>query len=208
MFSGERSPIQDYLPRYLNNFSNISPIASINLTFSFGAAMQLNDTNGHFHVAGIQTYSDLTIAMVDTQVLRSLCEFPISMVKMLTIKWYTNTTCPEASRPGDYLTLVLMTNLHTLMLNNYINPSLIVALNPNHNTSKKVLCPKSEELILDVQMCNEYCMDELLEMVKEQASMHAVLLVIVIISQQELIPMEKKISRFVRHVSHVEYRFR
>ena len=50
-------------------------------------------------------------------------------------------------------------------------------------------------------------MDGLLEMAKEQASIHAVLLVIVIVPQQELILMEKeKISRFVRYVSCVEYR--
>ena len=188
-FSGDRSPIPDYLPRSLDNLSNISHITSIKVDFDSGVAMRLKGPNRDLHVLGFRIDAGfLPIPTFDQRILRSLNELPISTTEILEIGQYDNSTHPEA-----YRTLLLMNDLLTLRLDDYINPSFISALNPNRNTSNTVVCPKLEELILCIQaQWDEPCIDELLEMVEERASMGAKLSVMVIVCPRILIPAEEE----------------
>ena len=103
-----------------------------------------------------------------------------------------------------YQVFLLMDNLHTFTLVDCDNIPFILALDPNHNTSNIVTCPKLEGLVLYICGLYEFCIDELFEMVKQRALRGVKLSTIVIIS--EGLDLEKAVLSLRQYVSHVEYK--
>jgi hypothetical protein len=203
-FGGDESPIPDYVPGFLDNLRNISHVTSVILYFSLGMAIQLNGPSGGLYVLGRRVGGGPTPPILDHRILRSLTQFHISTTARLAIIQY-GTLAYSKTEKSAYQTL-LMSNLRTLTLSDCDDPSFIFALNPDHNTANTVVCPELEELVLYVRdQQQESCIDELLAMVEVRASRGAKLLVVVIVSPQELIPAEK-VFGLKSYVSRVEYR--
>ena len=178
-FGDQSFPVPDYLPESLDNFRNVSHITSVNLDFDVGPAMRLNGPSGGLHMAGSSGFFP---PMLEEQTLRLINWFPISTTKSLTVSLYRVSADPNTEESAAYQLLLPMKDLRTLTLMNCTNLSFILALNPNHNTSNEVLCPKLEELVLYIQVRRgESLADELLEMAKARASRGARLSAIVIV---------------------------
>ena len=196
-------PVPDYLPRSPDNLGNISHITSINLSFYLGPSMQLHGPSGELRMVGT-TY--FLAPMLDSQTLRFLHKFPISSTESLAILRYTTSADSNTEESAAYQTLLTMNDLRTLTLTNCINLSFILALNPNHNPSNIVLCPKLEKLALYVQRRrDESFVDKLLEMAKARASKGVMLSTIVMVCRRELISKEK-VPDLRNYTAHLEYR--
>ena len=204
-FAGE-SPITSHFPRPIDNLANISHITSINLRFDSRILMQIKGPSGGLHVAADQMYMHYPPPILDSPILRSLNELPISTTERLMIIHYDGSADPKIEESSAHQTLLLMNSLRTLTLINCTDLSFILALNPIHNTSNVVACPKLVELVLYIQrQQEESCINKLLEMTKERASRGAKLSTIVVVCPQELIRAEN-ILGLRRYVSCVEHR--
>ena len=98
-----------------------------------------------------------------------------------------------------------MNALHTLTLTDCLNLDFVFALNPGRTPSEAVICTELEELVLYIESGDRFCIDELLEMVKERASRGIKLSAITIVCPQEFVPA-KVVDKFRDYVSSVEYR--
>jgi hypothetical protein len=204
-FSGEKSPIPDYVPGSLDNLRNISHVTSVILDFSLGMAIQLKGPSGGLYVLGRWVGGGLTPPILDHRILRSLTQLHISTTARLAIIQY-GTLVHSKTEKSAYQTLLLMSNLRTLTLSDCDDPSFIFALNPDHSTANTVVCPELEELVLYVRdRQQKFCIEQLLAMVEVRASRGAKLLVVVIVSPREFIPAEK-VFGLKSYVSRVEYR--
>jgi hypothetical protein len=99
-----------------------------------------------------------------------------------------------------------MEDLRTLTLTQCNNLIFILILDPDKNTSKIVLCPKLEEIILYIKHPNQFHINELLSMAEERASRGAKLSMIMIVTTDALAPT-KEVFQLRKHVSRVEYKF-
>ena len=106
--------------------------------------------------------------------------------------------------PG-FQTLSAMTNLHTLVLTECDNLPFILALNPDKNSSKLVLCPGLEELVLYVESQDQFQIRCLLRTTKERASRGMKLSSITIAGLGELVPAEG-VFKLGEYVTRVAYR--
>jgi len=166
-FDGERSPILDYLPRFLDNLQNISHITSINVRFGSGVAIRVNGPSGGLYVFGHQDDSRVPLPMLGHQILRSLNKLPILTTERLAISLY-HTPAQKTEASGPYQVLLPMSNLRVLTLSYCDSVSFLLALNPSQNTSNAVVCPKLEELVLYIlEQQGESEIEGLLEMVME-----------------------------------------
>lgn len=140
------------------------------------------------------------------QILPSLRVFPLSTVERLSITGHEALADPETEGLDHRQTLLLADNLRTLTLTGLQNLPFILALNPGHNASDTVVCPKLEEFVLYIQrQGDESCIEALSEMAKERASRGAKLSTVVIVCPQELIAAEGMFG-LDSCVSHVERR--
>ena len=203
-FDSEASPIPVHLPKDLNNLNNLSPVTSINLSCRPGVFLRLNGPSGGLYVFGIST-GEGTLTAIHRRVLRSLHRFCISVTERFMITAYSAPTPLQAGRSPPLQTLLLMNALCTLILIDCHNVPFISALNPCKTPSGTLVCPKLEELVLYVKNKDWFCINELLEMVKERSSRGAGLSTITIFSSQEFVPA-KKVLKLRDHVSCVEYR--
>lgn len=97
-----------------------------------------------------------------------------------------------------------MNNLHTLTLTKCNNLPFILALNPEENSSKLVLCPNLEELVLYIALRDQYHIEHLDNMAKKRALRNAKLSLIKIVSVGGLVP-GREVFKLREHVTHVEY---
>ena len=197
--------ISDYLPEPLDNLCNISRITSINLGFGSGMAMRLKGPSGGLYVIGTWMAVGYVSPTLGFDTLQSLDRFCISTTERLAITRYRAGACMEDEVSGVFQIFFPMNNLRTLTLTECNNLPFILALDPNHNTSDMVICPKLEELVLYVQERDDPCIDELLAMAERRASDGAKLSTVVIIHPRELAPEEKMLD-LRSHVSRVEWR--
>jgi len=201
-----RFPVPDYLPKSLDNLGNISHINSINLTLNFTLAIRLHGPSGDLLMGC--TVDCLEMGW-DSQILRSLNKLPISSTESLRISGYHTPADLNTKQSAAYQTLLTMNNLRlrTLTLINCINLSFILALNPDHNASNTVVCPKLEKLVLDIQIRrqqDESFVNELLEMAKARASIGVGLSTITIVRPWELVS-EEEVRDLKHYVVYLEY---
>jgi len=203
-FGYEGFPIPDHLPSSLDNLGNIAHITSINLDFNLGPALRLKGPSGNLYMVGVSHYLH---PMLDSRTLRFLPKFPISSTESLTIARYATSAGSNTEESAAYQTLLTMNDLRTLTLVNCINLSFILALDPNHNASNTVLCPKLEKLLLyNIRgRQDESFVDELLEMAKARASMGVRLSTIGMVCGRELISKEK-VPDLRNYVGNFEYK--
>ena len=203
--SGEGFQILDHLPTPIDNLSNISPITSINLGFGSGMGIRLNGSSGGLHMFGPWFRGGLTPSTIYQRILQSLGEFHVSTTERLTVTQYDASAHPETDESGAYQTLRPMNNLRTLTLIDCTDLPFLFALNPKHNRSNTVVCPKLEELVLYIRkQQDQRCVDGLLEMVKGRASRDARLVTVTVVCSWELAPAE--VFGLRRYVSRVEHR--
>ena len=199
----ETSPVPGYFPKSLDHLDNISHITSINLRFDLEMAIRLNGPSGSLYALGVTDDAGFTPSVSERLILESLNKFSVSTTERLAITDYT----ASADRFGAYEILILMDNLRTLTLIDCDNTSFILALNPDRNASKTMLCPGLEELVLsfeDFENFEETCVDELLEMAKARASRGTKLSTLVIASSWITTPED--VPDLEGCVSRVEYR--
>ena len=143
-------------------------------------------------------------SVVDCRVFQSLSLFRISAAGSLAITRYRAPASTETEQSPVYQTLALMNNIRTLTLVDCLNLPFIFALNPKQDSSRTIVCPELEELVLYIRNKDRFCINELLEMVKERASSGARLSIVTIVGFQVFVP-GKEVFKLKNHVSRVEY---
>ena len=202
-FNANSFPLPDYLPRSSDNLCNVSHITSINLNFDLGPAMRLHGPSGDLRLVG---RSDFLVPILDSQALLDLHKFPISTTESLAISRYAIPADSSTEEAAVYQTLLTMNNLRTITLTNCITLPFILALNPNHNASNAIPCPKLQELVLDIQRRRDgLFVDELLEMARARASMGVRLSTIAINCLWEPVSKEKA-PGLENYVANLDYR--
>ena len=198
-------PIPICLPKPFDNLKNIFPIISINLLCNSSLSLRLNGPNGGVYIYGKLTGGSASLLNFHHQGFRSLDHLPISSTERLTIGTYNILPPPQIERSIAYQTLLLMKSLRTLTLTDCHNATFIFALDPSKNSSRTLLCPALEELILYIKREEQFCLEELLVMTKERSSKDAGLLTIKIIST-EIFASAAEVFKLRDHVMWVKYR--
>jgi hypothetical protein len=198
-----KSPISAHFPTTSNNLGNLSHITSINIRCKPNIALRLEGSNGGLYIRDRHWFD--VAAVMDDRVLRSLNYFSIPVTRRLTVTQYGTSPLPEVEKSLVFQTLLRMNALRTLTLRDCLNLDFVFALNPNRIPSKVVVCPELEELVLYIETGNRFCIDELLDMVKERASRGAKLSTITIVCPREFVPT-KEVDKLRGHVSSVEYK--
>ena len=207
-FMGGLSPIPPLLPETLENLGNTPHISSVNLYFDeINKYVRLHGSSGEVYMLGNCIESCPPSQITDRRIVRSLgyC-FDLRGAQRLAVAQYESETLSEVDESGPYHILSHMKNLRTLTLTRCNNPPFILALDPTQNRSKRVLCPKLEEVILYVQELDSFNIKELRRMAKERALVGMKLPSITIVGLGKLIPREK-VAKLREYVAHVLYKF-
>jgi hypothetical protein len=136
-----RSPIEDHLPKSLDNLRNLPNFTTIHLDDWFPLT-RISGPNGQVNMVSRITGDNTTYS-----VLESLAQFDTSTAERLKIDYshYTSGGLP-------YRVLLSMINLRTLTLFLCGNTHIFVnTLHPSMSSSEVVVCPKLEELILGLR---------------------------------------------------------
>ena len=142
---------------------------------------------------------------MDRRILRSLDPSILSTTHGLAVSRYEHPRPTEVEKCPVSRTLSSMKSLRTLILTKCNNLPFIVALNPQENPSKLLLCPILEELVLYIKSRDQFHIEQFTSMAKERASKSAKLFSITIVGLDELAPV-KKVFKLREHIEHVDYR--
>ena len=202
---GETSLLQEYLQETSANFKNLSHITAINLHFDVTEKyVRLSGQSGELRVSA-RVEEAIYAWTRDRRILLSLSPRILSTAQRLAVSKYDHPKPPGIEECPVFQTLSAMTNLHTLVLTECDNLPFILALNPDKNSSKLVLCPNLEELVLYVESQDRFRIKYLLGMTKERASRGVKLSSITIVGLEELAPAEGMFG-LREHVTRVDYR--
>ena len=201
-FTGDKSPVPNFLPKTLGNLGNIFPISSVNLTLSgCEKYVRLDGPSGGLYMLGDwMDWEGVPLFTLDRRILRSFSCFDLSGTQRLTITQYKPPPVDAV-----YHILSRMKDLRTLTLTQCNNLPFILALNPDRNSFNCTLCPKLEELVLYIKGLEPFNIEELMSTVKERASAGTKLSSITIVGLGELTP-GKKAFKLKEYVTHVDYR--
>jgi hypothetical protein len=206
-FTGDKSPLRDYLPKTAENLKNISRITAVNLHFDGRKrSVRLHGSDGGLYMFSFKKYGTENIPSLDSDILRSLDYFTLWRTRALAITEYELPTPTEIESSAPYHILHLMKDLHTLTLTQCNNLPFILVFNPDQCPSKRLLCPKLEELVLYVGTRDSFNITELMAMAKGRASGNKKLSSITIVGLDELLP-GKEVFKLGKYVTRVEYRF-
>jgi hypothetical protein len=207
-FSGVKSPLPDYLPNTARNLKNLCDVTSVNLYFDPAEKyVRLTGPSGGLHIFG-HWEDDVEATpppVLDRQILRSLDYFSLHMTRRLAIGKYKPPILSRVNKSSPYYILCDMKDLLTLTLTRCNNLPFILALDPDQNRSKHLLCPKLEELVLFVEDQNAFNIPELVHMAKGRASKDAKLSSITIVGLGELVS-GKEVFKLRKYVTRVDYR--
>ena len=202
---GETSLLQEYLQETSANLNNLSHITAMNLHFDVTEKyVRLSGPSGELRVSA-RVEGAISARTSDRRILLSLSPRILSTTQRLAVSKYDHPESPEIEECPVFQTLSAMTNLRTLVLIECGNLPFILALNPDKNSSKLVLCPSLEELVLYVKSRDRFQIKYLLGMTKERASGGVKLSSITIVGLGELAPAEG-IFELREHVTRVDYR--
>jgi hypothetical protein len=204
-FSGDRSPLLDYLPK--PSVDILSRITTINLLFDVvNKFMRLEGPSGEIQLYGHRMSGGNTPPyIVDGQILCSLYQSILSATKRLTISGLKLTAPVQTDRSQVFQTLNSMRNLRSLTLIRCHNLPFILALNPANTPSNHVICPKLKKLVLYIKERNEFCITDMLRMAEERAARGAKLSLVTVVGLGELVP-GKEAFKLREHVERVDYR--
>ena len=150
-FSGNKSPLPDYLPKSIKNLKNLFRITTVDICLDkLRKLVRLDGPSGGLRIWGnLRDKVEITPSVdLDHSILQSLGYFSLHMTRRLMITKYELPTLTEISKSPPYHILLRMKNLHILTLSRCNNLPFIFALNPGRNLSKVILCPNLEELVL------------------------------------------------------------
>ena len=207
-FSGVESPLPAYLPNTVQNLKNLCDVTSVNLYFDPAEKyVRLAGPSGGLYIFG--RWEDNVEAtpppILDRRILRSLDYFPLNMTRRLAIRKYEPPPHGPVNKSSPFHIFYQMVNLRTLTLTRCNTLSFIIALDPDQNHSKRLLCPKLEELVLFVESQDAFNIPELMRMAMGRASRDAKLSSITIIGLGEL-ASRKEVFKLREHVTRVDYR--
>ena len=206
-FRGRESPVPSYLPDSPDNLHNLSHITTTNFHFGLKQrSVRFNGPSGGLYMLG-NRIPRVDKPHVGTFLRPLLDKFDISRNQWLAVSRFDfRLRDPTPIETWSlYRTLHSMEDLRTLTLNRCGSmPSIL--LNPDKSTSKIVLCPKLEEIILYIKYLDQFYINELLSMAKERALRGTKLPAITVVSTGVLAP-NKEVFQLRKHVSRVEYKF-
>jgi len=208
-FGGDRSPLPGLLPRTPGNLKNIFSITSVNLYLNrFEKRVRLDGPSGGLYMLGLLVLWDRASApILDHRIVRSLNYFALSGTQRLMVTRCNLPMAIEFIKSPSYCILHRMEDLRTLTLTQCNNLPFILALNPDLNPSKLILCPNLEELVLYVKKQSDFNLPELMSMAEGRALGGRKLQSITIVGLGDLVP-GKEVFKLKEHVGHVDYKFR
>jgi hypothetical protein len=205
-FNSRKSLLRDCLPETLANLNNLSHITTIYLHFgAMKKCVRLTGPSGGLCI--IACGEDLTISRhsVDLRILHSLPPPILSTTRRLAISKWKAPNPAEVETDTVSQTLSSMNNLRTLILTKCHDLPFILALDPEKNASKAVLCPNLEKLVLYTRSRDGFHIKHLQSVMKKRALRNTPLPSITIVGLDELAP-EKEVVKLKEHVTHVDYR--
>ena len=164
-FSGESSPISDWLPENSSDLNNLSHVTTVNLLLD-------RDTN-YARFKGLSgqlcLYSQLSEGgpswnVGQCRMIRSYERFNLSNTQRLAVTKHTPSSGEAVDGSPIFQTLLFMDDLRTLTLIRCENLFFIHALNPEKNGSGAVACPNLEEIIICIEKLDRFHISELKEM--------------------------------------------
>ena len=198
--------IAPQVPATLYNLHNISHITTVRICVNVGyRAIQLNGPSGELYTRGELKFENDAHYTEATELSEFLNRFDTSRCQQLGIAYYGFIwEIPTANaRCSTYQLLHLMGDLCILTLIELANCPFILALNPDKNPDKIILCPRLEEITLRVYGSFRLYASELLSMAKERASRRAKLSTITIVSGKALAP-STEVFELGKHASRVK----
>ena len=202
-FSGEESPLLDYLPETSPNLENLSRITMLNFRFDPGTkCAQLSGPSGSLRLVARPEGQANPSSAMDHQILRCLRPSTLSTIQRLAISNYISRN-PTGVEDGSIFQMLSSANeLRTLVLSEGNLRPFISALNPRRNSSKVVLCPNLKELLL--------CSDSwgptklLINMARGRASSGAKLASMTMVFLDAPLP-EPEVLKLGEYVTHMKY---
>ena len=206
--NGNGPPVRDFLPKELGNLKNINSVTLVNLYFGGSwRSVLLGVDSGRLHIDGRWGgLGDAASFDLDRQVFQSLNHFTLSGVQQLVVTKFKPPTVGGVENSAPYLVLLHMNALHTLTLVQCNNLPFILALDPDQNPSKHILCLGLEEINLYIEDLESFNIPELMAMVKARASRGTKLSSITIVGLGELLP-GREVFKLKEYVTRVDYRF-
>ena len=186
---------------------NLSHVNAVKLRFdSEEKFVELSGPSGSLRVFGHwKDWVTASLFVMDREILRSLSTPVFSTVRKLSISRYGHPGPAEGYECPIFQTLSSTTNLQTLRLTECDNQPFILALDPEGNKSKLVLCPELENLVLSIESWGRSHFECITMMAENRASRGARVSSIKIIFLGEPAPGEE-LSKLREYVAHVEYR--
>jgi len=204
-FNGGESPLREYLPETTANLGNLAHITAINLHLGLTQKfVRMKGPSGELCIHARWEDKNITPYTMDRQILHSLDLSILLSTSRLAVARYNNPRPTEIEKCPVFQTLSSTKNLRTLVLTKCNNLPFILALNPNEAPSNTILCPNLEELVLYIELQDQFCIEPLVSMAKGRASRDAKLSSIKIVGVGELVP-GKEMFKLRAHVEHVHY---
>ena len=203
---GEDSPLVDYFPEPSLNLRNLSHITMINLLFNSGENfVRLSGPSGSLHVLAHLMCRETDPYATNRRIFHSLGIPILSATQRLAVSMFRHPNPAEAKNSPVFRTLSSTNGLRTLILTKCDNLPFILALDPEENPLKLVLCPDLGKLVLYVKSQDQSYIEHLISMAKNRASRGAKLSSITIASLGELVSGWNVIE-LRKHITDVKYR--
>ena len=205
-FGGGKSPLRNYLPENTANLKNLSHITTISLQFDTTQKyVQMSGPSGNLCVLAHWEDEIISPHTMDRRIMCSINQDIFSTTRRLAISKYKPPRPAQVEECPVFQTLTSMNNLHTLILARCYNLPFILALNPNKNSSRLVLCPDLETIILYIKSWDQFHIKHLLSMANRRDSSGVKLSSITIVGLGELVP-GKEVLKLREYVTRVDYR--
>ena len=204
-FDVDESPLLDYLPEASTNLMNVSHVTTIDLRFDWKQKLvQLSGPSGSLRVSVHWDDTGTTPPYtMDRWILQSLSMSISSTAHELFISRYVHPIQAGVDKCPVFHTLSSMENIRTLTLDQCYNQPFVLALNPEDNPSRLVLCPNLEGLILRVKFWDQIYTKHLVRMAESRASRGVGISSIMITGPDRLVTGE--LSELREYVNRVEY---
>ena len=204
----EGSSLLGYLPEVSPNLKNLSHITAVNLYFGpMRKYVRLSGPSGSLRLLASPDFSEhrrINESTAEDEVLRSLVPI-LSKTQRLVVSGYTESDPADAENCPLLRFFSSVHNLRTLTLTECNNLPFVLALNPEDNPTKVVLCPKLEEILLYVELEDNFHIQSLIDMAKNRESRGAKLSSVVAIGLGGFQPGEEMFN-LREHVVSVERR--
>jgi len=204
-FRGTTSPLRVHLPETFANLKNLSHITIIHLLLDeVRKYVRFSGPSGVLNVLARCEGGLVSRRDMDRLILRSLSPSILSTAQRLTVSKYQPLEPAEIEKSPAFRTLSHMNKLRTLTLTKCHNLPFILALNPQTNPSRLMLCPHLAALVLHIKSQDQFHIRDLLSMTKQRALRGAKLSSITIVGLNQL--ASAKVFRLREHVIHVDYK--